>query len=163
MVELASSPLRAIADEPDASPVEIPLTGAATLTVTVTEFVYFLAEGATGDFFDLDLALANPTATDAPVTIDYLKDDATTVAQTLTVPAQRRVTVPVESTGGPGQHGRVGGGALDGGGAAHGRALDVLGHTVLRGPYRLGGRRRQAPLAIRRRVAGLFRYLRAAR
>ena len=37
-------------------------TASATITVTVNEFLYFLAEGATGTFFDLDIAIANPNA-----------------------------------------------------------------------------------------------------
>ena len=41
---------------------------------TVNEFTYSFAEGATGSFFDLDVTLANPGATDAPVTIDFLPE-----------------------------------------------------------------------------------------
>ena len=43
-------------------------TASATLTVTVNEFIYYLAEGATGTFFDLDMLLGNPNAAPAPVT-----------------------------------------------------------------------------------------------
>jgi hypothetical protein len=35
----------------------------------------YLAEGATGPFFDLDIAIANPTANDAPVKLSFLKED----------------------------------------------------------------------------------------
>ena len=35
---------------------------------------YSLAEGATGTFFDLDLAIANPNTVEAPVDIPFLKD-----------------------------------------------------------------------------------------
>ena len=42
-------------------------TATDTLTVNVSTLSYFLAEGATGAFFDLDVALANPEATPAPV------------------------------------------------------------------------------------------------
>ena len=38
-----------------------------TLTVDVSTLSYFMAEGATGTFFDLDVALANPGSTPAPV------------------------------------------------------------------------------------------------
>ncbi len=51
--------------------------GAATASsqmVTVNEFTYSFAEGATGGFFDLDLTLANPTGTAASITIDYLPE-----------------------------------------------------------------------------------------
>ena len=34
----------------------------------MTEFTYSLAEGATGGFFDLDVTLGNPGATNATVT-----------------------------------------------------------------------------------------------
>ena len=51
---------------------------------------YFLAEGATGDFFDLDVALANPGSTPAPVEIAYLREGGGTTTQTLTLPATSR-------------------------------------------------------------------------
>lgn len=35
----------------------------------------YLAEGATGPFFDLDIAIANPTPSDAPVKLSFLKED----------------------------------------------------------------------------------------
>ena len=50
-----------------------------TLTVTVATLVYYLAEGATGAFFDYDLLLANPNAVAAPVSTTFLRDDGTTV------------------------------------------------------------------------------------
>jgi subtilisin-like proprotein convertase family protein len=50
-------------------------TGAThTNTVNVDEFTYSLAEGATGSFFDFELALANPNATNAQVTVDVLPE-----------------------------------------------------------------------------------------
>ena len=71
--------------------------GTDTLTVTVPSFVYYLAEGATGSFFDLELALANPNAVAAPVAIQYLKEDGSTVNQSLTLGAQSRQTILVNS------------------------------------------------------------------
>jgi hypothetical protein len=38
------------------------------LTVTLNSLLYTLAEGATGTFFDLDILLANPNTSPAPVT-----------------------------------------------------------------------------------------------
>ena len=35
---------------------------------------YYLAEGATGGFFDVDIAIANPNDTDAPVTLTFLQE-----------------------------------------------------------------------------------------
>jgi hypothetical protein len=69
----------------------------ATLTVTVTQFSYYLAEGATGLFWDLDLAIANPNGIDAPVTLTFLKEDATVVTQTTTLPATSRTTIAIET------------------------------------------------------------------
>src|SRR5262249_48782608 len=52
-------------------------TTTVTFTLTVTNTpVYFLAEGATGSFFDTDILIANPNSTPAPVTITFYKDDA---------------------------------------------------------------------------------------
>ncbi len=36
---------------------------------------YYLSEGATGGFFDLDILIANPNAADAPVTLTFLRED----------------------------------------------------------------------------------------
>ena len=47
---------------------------ASSHMVTVTEFTYSFAEGATGGFFDLDLTLANPTALAASITMDFLPE-----------------------------------------------------------------------------------------
>jgi hypothetical protein len=71
-------------------------TGSAQLVVTVNEFVYFLAEGATGDFFDLDVLIGNPNLAAAAVLVEFLKEDGTTVQQGYTVPPQTRLTIPVD-------------------------------------------------------------------
>lgn len=57
--------------------------------------VSYMAEGATGAFFDLDLAIANPTCQPAPLTISYLRADGTTVNDTRTVAGLSRLTVRV--------------------------------------------------------------------
>ena len=75
-------------------------TGTDTVTVTVTEFSYFLSEGATGAFFDLDILIANPTATPADVEISYLKPDGTTVPQSFTLAGWSRRTIAVETLAG---------------------------------------------------------------
>lgn len=67
-----------------------------TISVPVTEFVYYLSEGATGAFFDLDILLANPTTTSADVTISYLKPDGTTVPQVFALGPNTRRTVRVD-------------------------------------------------------------------
>ena len=70
------------------------------IVITVSEFVYFLSEGATGDFFDMDILVANPTDTAADVQISYLKPDGTTVPQTFSLGARTRRTVKVEEVPG---------------------------------------------------------------
>ena len=72
------------------------VVSADAFNVTVNEFAYFLSEGATGAFFDLDILIANPTTTPAEVAISYLKPDGTTVPQTFTLAAQSRRTVKVD-------------------------------------------------------------------
>ena len=71
-----------------------------SFTVTVTSLRYYLAEGATGSFFDLELALANPNASSAPVDIVYLKGDGSTVNESLVLSPQSRRTVLVDDVGG---------------------------------------------------------------
>jgi len=74
----------------------------ATTSALVSSYVYYLAEGATGSFFDTELSLANPNAVDAPVQIDYLKADGTSVQQTFTLAPRSRATVLVDALDGLG-------------------------------------------------------------
>jgi subtilisin-like proprotein convertase family protein len=60
-----------------------------TRTVNVSEFTYSLAEGATGTFFDLDITLANPGVTDAPITVDFLPENGPPVQLLGQVDAQK--------------------------------------------------------------------------
>jgi uncharacterized protein len=89
--------------------------GQATITVTVgdgvtttsTSFVltvtgpvprtYFLAEGATGDFFDEDLLIANPSNTDAPVTVTFYREGLPSLSETRTVPARSGARLRVDA------------------------------------------------------------------
>jgi hypothetical protein len=57
---------------------------------------YFLAEGATGGFFDDDVLIANPTTTEAPVTMTFLLEGGGTVVEQRTVAPQSRMTVHVD-------------------------------------------------------------------
>ena len=70
--------------------------GSDSITVEVAALSYYLSEGATGSFFDLDILLANPNAVQAPVTLTYLKGDGTTVAQSLTLPATSQRLIRVD-------------------------------------------------------------------
>jgi hypothetical protein len=56
---------------------------------------YYLAEGATGPFFDLDVVIANPNPTRAPVVATFLREDGTTVSRDVVVGAQSRLTIHV--------------------------------------------------------------------
>src|SRR6185369_10001172 len=59
-------------------------SASGTLTI-VEQTTYSLAEGATGSFFHTNLLLANPNATAAPLRIDFLKEDGSTVTLTPTL------------------------------------------------------------------------------
>jgi hypothetical protein len=66
-------------------------------TVTVNEFTYSLAEGATGSFFDMDLTLLNPAAVPAPVTIDFLPEGAGTLTYSDSVAANTPLLLSVDT------------------------------------------------------------------
>ena len=54
---------------------------------------WFLAEGATGDFFDTFVLLANPNPTASVATMSYLLENGTTFSRTVDVPANSRRTI----------------------------------------------------------------------
>lgn len=56
---------------------------------------YYLAEGATGSFFDLDIAVLNPGTPAAPILVTFLREDGSTVAKSLEVPPESRLTIRV--------------------------------------------------------------------
>jgi hypothetical protein len=64
--------------------------------VTAPALEWFLAEGATGPFFDLFILLANPNATAANITVDYLLLGGGTLAKSYVVPANGRHTIFVD-------------------------------------------------------------------
>lgn len=66
-----------------------------TLTLTVASF-YQLSEGATGTFFDEDVAIANPNTVEAPVTLTFLTPAGSPIVQNRTLPAQSRTTIRVD-------------------------------------------------------------------
>jgi hypothetical protein len=75
------------------------LTKTSTFNVIVMP-VYYLAEGATGDFFDLDLLIANPNNAPAPVDIKFLLNDGVTIDHPLTIAPTTRVTIAVDEIAG---------------------------------------------------------------
>jgi hypothetical protein len=56
---------------------------------------WFLAEGATGGFFNTFVLVGNPNATDAEVRMSYLPADGSVIVRTHTVPAHGRLTINV--------------------------------------------------------------------
>jgi hypothetical protein len=58
---------------------------------------WFLAEGATGGFFECFVLLSNPNSTAANVTLSYLLPDGTTIPQSVVVPANSRKTINIET------------------------------------------------------------------
>lgn len=76
------------------SVVDLGLAPAGTCAAQTATFTHYLAEGATGDFFDMQIALLNPSATTAAtVTLHFMKLDGSTVTSNLTMPPLSRRTV----------------------------------------------------------------------
>jgi autotransporter-associated beta strand protein len=65
--------------------------------VTAPSTTWFLAEGATGPFFETFLLLANPGDIDATATLTYLPAGGSPIPVTKSVPAHTRVTVNIET------------------------------------------------------------------
>jgi hypothetical protein len=66
--------------------------------VTAASTNWFLAEGATGDFFDMFVLIANPsTTTAATVRATYLLPDGSTLTKDYTVAPSSRFTISVDS------------------------------------------------------------------
>jgi hypothetical protein len=71
------------------------------IVITLNDLSYYLAEGATGGFFDLDLLIANPNATPAVATVTYLKNNGGgTIVQHYTIGRTSRRTIDVETVPG---------------------------------------------------------------
>ena len=73
-----------------------------TVTIEPPTLTYFLAEGSTGGFFDLDLLIANPNSDPAPVDITFYKESGATVTETRTLPPTSRTTIRVDDITGLG-------------------------------------------------------------
>jgi uncharacterized repeat protein (TIGR02543 family) len=69
--------------------------GHGSAGVTAPNPKWFLAEGATGDFFKTYVLIANPSPTDAQVQITYLLPSGGPIVKTHPVPANRRHTIDV--------------------------------------------------------------------
>jgi hypothetical protein len=62
-----------------------------------TAITYYLAEGATGPFFDTDLLLANPNAVAAPITLTWMLEGGGTITQSRTLAPMSRSTIEVDA------------------------------------------------------------------
>jgi hypothetical protein len=71
--------------------------GHGSAAVTGPRKEWFLAEGATGPYFDLYILIANPAANAATVTATYLLPSGATLVRTYTVPAMSRQTIFVDA------------------------------------------------------------------
>ena len=76
--------------------------GHASAGVTAASTSWFLAEGATGPFFDLFILLANPGRPTRTSSIRYLLTDGAVLTKTYTVAAESRRTVWVDGEEFPG-------------------------------------------------------------
>ena len=72
------------------------LAGHAASAVTAPALDWFLAEGATGAFFDEYILLANPSSTPALVQVDYLLPDGTVIPRAYELAPESRRTIWVD-------------------------------------------------------------------
>ena len=75
---------------------EVFALGTASAGVTAPATSWFLAEGATGTFFDLYVLIANPESADAAVTARFLKPDGSVVTRLYTIAANSRFSIFVD-------------------------------------------------------------------
>jgi hypothetical protein len=71
--------------------------GTESAGVTSLSTHWFMAEGATGGFFDTFVLLSNPNSVEAHVTFQYLLDTGEVVTVPKVVPAHARLTTNVEA------------------------------------------------------------------
>ena len=72
------------------------IAGHESAGVTEPSTTWFLAEGATGAFFDTFILIANPGSEAASLTVDYLLSDGRTLQKTYTAGAESRLTIWVD-------------------------------------------------------------------
>jgi autotransporter-associated beta strand protein len=75
--------------------------GTESAGVTAPSSHWFLAEGATGTFFDTFVVLSNPQSTDAHVQLQYLLDSGETVTVSKTIAANARLTTNIKAEADP--------------------------------------------------------------
>jgi hypothetical protein len=84
------------------SPGRVFTAGHASLGVRAPSTRWFLAEGATGPYFDQFVLIANPAAVSAQVRVSYLLDGGQTYSRNLVIPARSRETIWVDREEFPG-------------------------------------------------------------
>jgi hypothetical protein len=80
--------------------------GHGSAGVTAPALDWFMAEGATGSFFDLFILLENPGSQAAQVQVDYLLANGTTLSKQYAVAPQSRFTIYVDAEQLPGGSGQ---------------------------------------------------------
>jgi autotransporter-associated beta strand protein len=70
--------------------------GVVTIVTDDGPLTWYLAEGATGPFFDNDVLIANPNAADAPVTLTFFTQQGAVIAEERTIPGRSRATIHVD-------------------------------------------------------------------
>ncbi len=76
-------------------PDQVYAAGHESAGVTAAQTRWFLAEGATGSFFNMFILIANPSSDASTVQFDYLLTNGQTVTRTRTVAASSRLTLNV--------------------------------------------------------------------
>jgi hypothetical protein len=71
--------------------------GHGSAGVTSPSTSWFLAEGATGDYFDTFVLIANPSTAAAELTATFMRPDGSTVVRHYTVAPQSRRTIQVDA------------------------------------------------------------------
>jgi BarA-like signal transduction histidine kinase len=71
--------------------------GTESAGVTALSTHWFMAEGATGGFFDTFILLSNPNSTAANVTLQYLLDTGETISVAKTIAPNARLTTNIEA------------------------------------------------------------------
>jgi hypothetical protein len=120
------------------NPAQIFGAGHAGAGVTATNTRWFLAEGATGSFFDLFYLIANPTTQATRVRITYLLPTGAPLIKEYDVPAESRVTLSVD-----GEDARLSATAV----SAIVESLDAVGIVVERSMWWPGGQWYEGHLA----------------
>ena len=73
--------------------------GHAAAGITTPATSWFLAEGATGSYFDTFVLIANPNPTAVNLTVTYLPEGGTPIVKTSTLAANQRTTLNIAIRG----------------------------------------------------------------